>query len=80
MTIPANQLLQQALQLPLADREQIADQLYRSLQVQSEVTTAWNKEIAERIAQVDNGEVTLVAADLVHQQIQELIDGEQPAS
>ena len=80
MTIPANQILQQALQLPLADREQMADQLYLSLQVSAEVKTAWGEEIASRIAQVDNKEVTLVLSDQVHQQIQELIDRERPAS
>jgi len=40
VTLPANQLLQLALQLPLADREQMADQLYLSLQVQLEVKAA----------------------------------------
>ena len=80
MTIPGNQLLQQALQLPLADREYIADQLYLSLQVSVEVKTAWGEEIATRIAQVDNEEVSLVSTNQVHLQIEELIDRERPAS
>ncbi len=80
MTIPVNQILQQALQLPLADREQMADQLYLSLQVSVKVNEAWGEEIAARIAQVDDGEVSLVSTDQVHLQIQELIDRERPAS
>lgn len=80
MTIPANQILQQALQLPLADRELMADQLYLSLQVSTEVKAAWGEEISSRIAQVDDGQVSLVSTDRVHQKIQELIDRERPAS
>ncbi len=80
MTTQASQLLQQALQLPLAEREQLADQLYLSLHSSAAVQQAWSEEIASRIAQVDDGDVPLVSADQVHQQIQELIDRERPTS
>ncbi len=80
MTILANQILLQALQLPLADREQMANQLYLSLQLSTEVQEAWGEELATRIAQVDREEVPLVSTDQVHQQIQELIDRERLTS
>ena len=79
MTI-ANQLLQQALQLPVTDREQMAEQLYLSLHLTEEVKAAWSQEIARRISEVDNKEVALVAADDVHAQIRQLIERERPAS
>ena len=80
MTILANQLLQQALQLPIADREQIADQLYLSLHSPEEIESAWGDEIAGRIAQVDNEEVALVSPEEVHRQVRQVINRERPAS
>jgi putative addiction module component (TIGR02574 family) len=61
MTQAAEELLQQALQLPEEDRERIADSLLRSLPGSDETTfeEEWGPEIQRRIAEIDEGKVEM---------------------
>ena len=71
--ITPNEIIAAALQLPLAEREQIFDALHESLIDESinhgprepadEVEAAWSEEIARRIVDIDSGRVTTIPAD-----------------
>jgi putative addiction module component (TIGR02574 family) len=67
MTQAAEEILQQALQLPEEDRERIADSLLRSLHGSEETTfeEEWGPEIQRRIAEIDEGKVQLLPGDEV---------------
>jgi len=61
MTQAAEEILQQALQLPEEDRERIADSLLRSVHGDDESTfeEEWGPEIQRRIAEIDEGKVEM---------------------
>ena len=68
MSVKAEELLKLALDLPEADRADIAAQLIRSLDPDSddeEVEAAWSDEIRRRIAAIDSGEERLLGWDEV---------------
>ena len=60
------------LTLPAHEREELADQLYESLEEQSidpEWEQAWGQEIARRIADITDGRVELIDADEAHDEL-----------
>jgi putative addiction module component (TIGR02574 family) len=65
----AQQLIDAALLLPLADRERIVEVLQDSIDRQNfeepadEVEAAWSDEIARRIADIDSGRVKTVPSE-----------------
>jgi putative addiction module component (TIGR02574 family) len=80
MTQIAEQLLNQALQLPPAEREELAEQLYLSLHASADspgdVEAAWNDEIARRLDDVNAGRVTLIPSEEVNHDIRKLLNRE----
>jgi putative addiction module component (TIGR02574 family) len=67
MTQAAEEILQKALELPEADRERIADALWRSAHgwtVES-IAEEWKIEIQRRIAEIDSGKVELIPGEEV---------------
>jgi putative addiction module component (TIGR02574 family) len=67
MTQVAEEILQQALQLPEEDRERIAESLLGSIHSSDESTfeEEWGPEIERRIAEIDAGKVQLLPGDEV---------------
>ena len=71
--LTAHQVIASALQLPLADREQILHALQESLIDETidhgpedpadEVEAAWGDEIARRIADIDSGRVKTIPSE-----------------
>ncbi len=71
--LTAHQVIASALQLPLADREQILHALQESLIDETidhgpedpadEVEAAWGDEIARRIADIDSGRVKTITSE-----------------
>jgi putative addiction module component (TIGR02574 family) len=58
MTSQAKKLLDEALQLAPADREALAGQLFDSLEMDDpDAEAAWQSEIQQRIAELDQGTV-----------------------
>jgi putative addiction module component (TIGR02574 family) len=58
MSINTKKLLMEALQLPPAEREALAGQLFDSLEAEDPgAEAAWQAEIAQRINEMDNGTV-----------------------
>ena len=68
-----SEIIASALQLPLAEREQVFDALRESLIDESidhgpaepadEVEAAWSEEIARRIADIDSGRAKTIPAE-----------------
>jgi putative addiction module component (TIGR02574 family) len=50
-------ILDQALKLPVNERAEVAEQLIQSLdpQANSEVESAWQQEIQQRLSEIDSG-------------------------
>lgn len=69
-----DQLVQQALALPDADRAFILDVLERSLAGRSfanpQIAAAWTQEIDRRLAAYDRGETTAIPFDVALDRIQ----------
>ncbi|HEV3386159.1 MAG TPA: addiction module protein [Gemmata sp.] len=58
MTADTKKLLDEALQLPPAEREALAGQLFDSLETDDpDAEVAWQKEIEHRIMERDKGDV-----------------------
>lgn len=70
-----DQILQQALTLPIEDREYLAEQLGDSLQAgrfaTEELGRAWSQEIDQRIAAYDRGESTTIELDTAVQKMRD---------
>ncbi len=62
MTAKANQLLEDAMQLPEKDRADLAAQLIESLDtaVDDDADAAWEAEISRRLAEMDAGKAVMV--------------------
>ncbi len=66
MTQAAEELLQQALQLPEEDRDRIAEALWRSLdEAHPGLHEEWTAEVNRRIAEIDEGKVQLIPGEEV---------------
>lgn len=71
--LTTHEIIASALQLPLADREQVVHALQESLIDETidhgpedpaeEVEAAWGDEIARRIADIDSGRVKTIPSD-----------------
>jgi len=68
MSQSAEQVLEAAMALPVAERAEVAARLQESLAgfATPEIEAAWKAEIAERIRAVDAGEMASIPADDVH--------------
>jgi putative addiction module component (TIGR02574 family) len=72
----AIQILESALSLPQQARAFLAEKLIESLDTDVDfyLSEEWRKEISRRCAQIDQGEVSLVASDEVFHKAYEAID------
>jgi putative addiction module component (TIGR02574 family) len=78
------EIIASALQLSLAEREQVFDALQESLiddsidhgpeEPADEVEAAWSEEIARRIADIDSGRVKTISSE----EAWKIINGETP--
>lgn len=79
--IVAQELLTQALQLPLNERANMARQLLLSLEpesVEEDHEAAWAKEIAERVKRLDEGKSKTIDWREAHAQIRAKLRQRQP--
>jgi putative addiction module component (TIGR02574 family) len=60
MSAKAKDIEIEALKLSAAERADLADKLWLSLETQSEVDAAWEKEIGNRIREIDSGAVETI--------------------
>ena len=59
--LTSDQILDEALKLPEAERADVADRLYDSLEsAPRDVRAAWEAEIERRIQEIDDGTVELI--------------------
>jgi putative addiction module component (TIGR02574 family) len=63
MPTPSEIVEAQALMLTPAERADLADKLWLSVNSKEEVAAAWDAEIERRILQLDAGEVECIAWD-----------------
>jgi putative addiction module component (TIGR02574 family) len=66
------ELRRELLSLPSEEREALADELYDSLHDEAldpEWERAWSKEIQNRIAEIDEGRVELIDADVMFREL-----------
>ena len=77
MTREADDLLKKALTLPAEDRAALAGSLINSLDTEEEASaqSAWNDEIAQRIEELDSGEVKAISWDVVRQRVTNKLNG-----
>jgi putative addiction module component (TIGR02574 family) len=68
MSQSAEQVLEAAMALPVAERAEVAARLQESLAgfATPEIAAAWKAEIAERIRASDAGEIASIPAEDVH--------------
>lgn len=60
MSPNAQRLLEQALQLPLDERDWLAESLLMAGEPEAEVTSAWDAEIQHRLDEIDSGKVEMI--------------------
>jgi putative addiction module component (TIGR02574 family) len=75
MNDAAARLLTEALQLTDAEREELADRLYESLEPNGPDDAAYAEELRRRIEEMDSGNVAPVPWSEVHRHLMEDIDG-----
>ena len=73
---------EQALQLPLKERSELAHSLLVSLDGEPEespeaIAKAWDEEIARRVADMDAGRTKWIPADEVFKEIDAIIAGQK---
>lgn len=70
-----DELSARARTLPAEDRARLAEELLESLEGESEAEAdkAWDREIERRVAEIESGAVTLIAAADVHAEARRLI-------
>ena len=69
MPTPSEIVEAQALKLTPAERADLADKLWLSVNSKEEVAAAWDAEIERRIRQIDAGEVECIPWDDVMSQL-----------
>ena len=62
------------------ERANLADQLIESLDSDVDTHAAWDREIAERVQELENGTVQCVPSEVVHQSIRNIIDASRLSS
>jgi len=81
MTAAVEHILNEAEQLSVAERGELADLLVERLvpEIPAEVQRAQITEVRRRIAQVESGEVSLVSAEEALEQVRRLVSSAQAA-
>ena len=71
MSIIAENVLAQALQMPAKERATIAERLLASLdtKMDEEIEAAWQQEMQRRLAEIDKGEVVCLPWEQVLQRL-----------
>lgn len=80
MQSDATNLFDQAMKLPLDEREALAEQLYLSLhpaagphEEQDAVDAAWSEEIGRRVKDIKSGSATTIPAEEAHQKLRDRV-------
>ncbi|MEX2138093.1 MAG: addiction module protein [Pirellulales bacterium] len=78
MNDTARRLLTNALQLPEADRAELAASLIDSLDdpADNDADSAWDEEIQQRLSQIHRGEVSLLSFDEARERLFGKVDGQ----
>jgi len=73
MSPTADQVLQAALSLPQAERAEVANRLWASVDgfASEEIAAAWDEEIARRIKEADEGSEPSIPAEEVYRQLRQ---------
>ena len=74
MTQRATKLWEECRTWPDEERAELADHLMQSLDSDVDTHAAWDREIAERLLELDNGSVHCVPSEEVHRSIRKMID------
>lgn len=70
MTAKTEQLLTDALSLPLSERAELAERLFSSLDIsQNKLDRLWAKEADSRISAYERGEIKTISAQQVFKNI-----------
>jgi putative addiction module component (TIGR02574 family) len=69
MSPQTQRLLDEILQLPLEDRELIADSIYESIDSDIDYDAAWSEEIKRRVEELDSGKVKTIPWEEVRQKM-----------
>lgn len=69
MPLTTDRIKAEAMKLPPEERADLADWLWISAAPQEEVKTAWDAEIARRVAEIDAGTVECIPAEEVFAKI-----------
>ncbi|HLH52942.1 MAG TPA: addiction module protein [Verrucomicrobiae bacterium] len=82
MTQNLARILDEAEQLSVAEREELADRLVESLvrDIPPEIQRAHITEVRRRIAEVASGEVSLVSGDEAMRRVRQLVDSARSGS
>jgi hypothetical protein len=82
MTQNVARILDEAEQLSIAEREELADRLVESLvrDIPPEIQRAHVTEVRRRIAEVASGEVSLVSGDEAMRRVRQLVDSARAGS
>lgn len=80
MTQRAIKLWEECRSWPEEERAELADHLLESLDSDFDVQAAWDKEIATRVQELEQGTVQCVPSEEVHRTIREMIDASRLSS
>jgi hypothetical protein len=82
MTQNLARILDEAEQLSVSEREELADRLVESLvrDIPPEIQRAHITEVRRRIAEVASGEVSLVSGDEAMRRVRQLVDSARSGS
>ena len=69
----AAELIDNAMELSIADRSYIANKLIESIEDEKELSPAWKEEIQRRVARREAGETQAVSRESVHTEIEKLL-------
>jgi putative addiction module component (TIGR02574 family) len=75
MTTQAKELTRQALALKPEERVKLADRLIASVDAfaSPKIETAWEEEIARRVAEIEKGQAQLIPAEVVHRKARAMV-------
>ena len=82
MAMTKKQLLTAAMTLKPKQREQLAEELWQSIDgaTQQQVDKAWATEIRRRVAEVDSGKLKLIPADQVMRKAPRATESNAPSA
>lgn len=69
----ALEILEEAMNLPRAERSFVADRLLESLDGEGDLTPAWREEIAKRIARRESGESRVYSREEIRRDVRNLL-------